>query len=198
MGSRDEPPDPLDALRGGDPRPFEAFVAEWSGRLMGFFRRLGAGRSEAEDLTQDVFLKVYRSTPTYQARSAFGAYVLRVARNAWIDRRRRQAVRPGADAAGAGEDGELAPEFGDPRAEDPTLRVESGEESERLRAALSHLPPAHAEVFELAVLQERPYAEIAELLDIPVGTVKSRVFHAIRKLRAELEDKPRAELEGEA
>jgi RNA polymerase sigma-70 factor (ECF subfamily) len=187
MGSRDEPPDPLDALRGGDPAPFEAFVAEWSGRLMGFFRRLGAGRSEAEDLTQDVFLKVYRSTSTYQARSAFGAYVLRVARNAWIDRRRRQAVRPGSNPTGPAADGEPERELGDPRAEDPTLRAQTAEEALRLRAALAHLSPVHAEVFELAVLQERPYAEIAELLDIPVGTVKSRVFHALRKLRAELE-----------
>lgn len=185
MGSRDDPPDPLDALRGGDPRPFEAFVAEWTGRLLGFFRRLGAGRSEAEDLTQDVFLKVYRSTPTYEARSALGAYVLRVARNAWIDRRRRQGAQPGrvaADELGGGER-----ELRDPRAEDPTREVETGEEAARLRAALARLPALHAEVFELAVLQERPYAEIAELLGIPVGTVKSRVFHALRKLRADLE-----------
>jgi RNA polymerase sigma-70 factor (ECF subfamily) len=187
MGSRDEPPDPLDALRGGDPRPFEAFVAEWTARLLGFFRRLGAGRSEAEDLTQDVFLKVYRSTSTYEARSAFGAYVLRVARNAWIDRHRRAAARPGAGGLDAARDGEPARELGDPRAEDPTLRVQTLEESERLRAALARLPATHSEVFELAVLQERPYAEISELLGIPVGTVKSRVFHALRKLRAELE-----------
>lgn len=187
MGSRDEPPDPLDALRAGDPRPFEAFVAQWSGRLLGFFRRLGAGRSEAEDLTQDVFLKVYRSTSTYEARQALGSYVLRVARNAWIDRRRRQAARPGGSTLDAGREDEPAREYRDPRAEDPTARVERGEEARRLRAALSRLPATHAEVFELAVLQERPYAEIAELLGIPVGTVKSRVFHALRKLRAELE-----------
>lgn len=187
MGSRDDPPDPLDALRRGDTGPFEAFVSEWSGRLIGFFRRLGAGRSEAEDLAQDVFLKVYRSTSTYQARSAFGSYVLRVARNAWIDRRRRQAARPGGSAMDVSRDGEETREYVDPRAEDPTARAEVGEESERLRAALRRLPAAHAEVFELAVLQERPYAEISELLDIPVGTVKSRVFHALRKLRADLE-----------
>ena len=187
MGSRDEPPDPLDALRRGDTGPFEAFVTAWSGRLVGFFRRLGAGRSEAEDLTQDVFLKVYRSSSTYQARSAFGAYVLRVARNAWIDRRRRQAVRPVDSVLDASRDGEAPRELRDPRAEDPTRRAELGEESARLRAALARLPQAHAEVFELAVLQERPYAEISELLEIPVGTVKSRVFHALRKLRADLE-----------
>jgi len=187
MGSRHEPPDPLDALRRGDPRPFETFVAEWGGRLIGFFRRLGAGRSEAEDLAQDVFLKVYRSTSTYQAQSAFGAYVLRVARNAWIDRRRRQAVRPGMGGKDTGAEDEIAREPVDARAADPTRGVELREEGERLRAAVARLPRAHADVFELAVLQELPYADVAALLDIPVGTVKSRVFHALRKLRAELE-----------
>ncbi|HVS20153.1 MAG TPA: RNA polymerase sigma factor [Planctomycetota bacterium] len=188
MGSRDEPPDPLEALRRGDTAPFEAFVADWSGRLVGFFRRLGAGRSEAEDLTQDVFLKVYRSTSTYQARSALGSYVLRVARNAWIDRRRRQAARPASGGLDSARDGEVARELRDPHAEDPTRRVEVREAAARLRAALARLPSTHSEVFELAVLQERPYAEISELLGIPVGTVKSRVFHALRKLRAELGD----------
>lgn len=187
MGSRDEPPDPLDALRAGDPLPFEAFVGQWSGRLVGFFRRLGAGRSEAEDLTQDVFLKVYRSSSTYRAQSALGAYVLRVARNAWIDRRRRQAAQPVAQSPEAALDDEREPQWRDPRAEDPRTAAERGEDAQRLRAALARLPALHAEVFELAVLQERPYAEIAQLLDIPVGTVKSRVFHALRKLRAELE-----------
>lgn len=187
MGSRDESPDPLDALRAGDPQPFEAFVGQWTGRLVGFFRRLGAERSEAEDLTQDVFLKVYRSSSTYQARSALSAYVLRVARNAWIDRRRRQGARPITQAQEAQGDGELPPQWPDPHAQDPRSALEQDEQTRRLRAALARLPALHAEVFELAVLQERPYAEIAQLLDIPVGTVKSRVFHALRKLREGLE-----------
>ena len=62
----------------------------------------------------------------------------------------------------------------------------------RLRTALESLTEPHRLVFELAVVQSRPYAEIAEELGIPVGTVKSRVFNALRKLRAALEEeKPR-------
>ena len=66
------------------------------------------------------------------------------------------------------------------------------EERERVQAALAHLPESHAVVVELALVQGRPYAEISELLGIPVGTVKSRVFHALRKLREQLGEGPRS------
>jgi DNA-directed RNA polymerase specialized sigma24 family protein len=109
-GTWDDDRDPLAALRRGDPALFEAFVERESASLHRFFLRLGAGRQEAEDLVQEVFLKLYRSAPGYDARSAFGAYALRVARNAWIDRRRRRGVRPEGrsldelDPAGEGGD----------------------------------------------------------------------------------------------
>ena len=70
-------------------------------------------------------------------------------------------------------------------------RAESLEERERVQAALQHLPESHAVVVELALVQQRPYAEISELLGIPVGTVKSRVFHALRKLRELLQGEQR-------
>lgn len=185
-GTWDDDRDPLAALRRGDPALFEAFVERESATLHRFFLRLGAGRQEAEDLVQEVFLKLYRSAPSYDARSAFGAYALRVARNAWIDRRRRRGVRPEGRSL---DELELAGEGGAPASDgpDPTLPAERREEVERVGRALAQLSPAHAEVVELALVQGLPYAQIAEVLDIPVGTVKSRVFHAVRRLRAVLE-----------
>lgn len=146
--------------------------------LIGFFERLGADGAEAEDLTQDVLVRLYRSAQAYQPRDAFAAYVLRVARNAWIDAGRRRASRP--PRAGSEPVDEL--ELPDELAPGPR-DLEQLEEGERARAALAKLPEGHRWVFELAVLQGRPYPEIAELVGIPLGTVKSRVFHAVRKLR---------------
>jgi len=190
-GTWDDDRDPLVALRRGDPRLFEAFVEREAGTLHRFFLRLGAGPHEAEDMVQEVFLKLYRSAPGYEARSAFGAYALRVARNAWIDRRRRRGARPQGrsleDVEHAGEPGQ----GGLPAADlDPTLPAQRREELERVQRALGQLSPAHAEVIELALVQALPYAEIAEVLAVPVGTVKSRVFHAVRRLRAVLEPEP--------
>lgn len=191
-GSWDGDRDPLAALRRGDPRLLEAFVAAETGTFLRFFRRLGASLHEAEDLVQEMFLKLYRSAPTYDARSAFGAYALRVARNAWIDRRRRRGARPDGPQL---DEVEATAGAGAERIElcaDPALSSERREELERVARALAHLSAAHAEVIELAIVQALPYAQIAQVLEIPVGTVKSRVFHAVRHLRARLEQEGQA------
>lgn len=187
-GTWDADRDPLAALRRGAPALFEEFVRVESGTLLGFFQRLGAERGEAEDLAQEVFLKLYKSAPTYSAQSRFSSYALRVARNAWIDRRRRRAVRPeGRSLEDAGEGQASLLERLPARSADGASRAEQAEERARLNAALRQLPESHASVFELAVVQGLPYADIAAALDIPVGTVKSRVFNALRKLRDALE-----------
>jgi len=182
--SWDDERDPLAALRGGDREPFEQFVRSEAATLLRFFQRHGALLGEAEDLAQEVFLKLYRSAPTYRAQSRFSSYVLRVARNAWIDHRRRRAVRmegPSLDEATDGNASllELLP-GSDPEVSRGAERLE---ERERVQAALAHLPESHSVVIELALVQQRPYARISELLGIPVGTVKSRIFHALRRLR---------------
>ncbi|MCE9594968.1 MAG: RNA polymerase sigma factor [Planctomycetes bacterium] len=177
-GAWDFERDPLLALGRGDPRLFEEFVLLEAATFIGFFERLGADGAEAEDLTQDVFLRLYRAAPGYQPRDAFESYALRVARNAWIDAGRRRAARPNTGQEAPVEEFELE----DERAPGPRS-LEVVEESERARAALAHLSDGQRWVFELAVVHGRPYPEIAELLGIPIGTVKSRVFHAVRKLR---------------
>lgn len=164
---------------------FEAFVERESGTLLGFFRRLGAAVEEAEDLTQDVLVKLFRAAPTYSQRERFPAYAFRVARNAWIDAERGRSVRPAA-AAGSEPD-EATPEQRRPGHErEPEEVVAIAEERSRLDESLASLPEGHRLVFELGAIQELDYAEIGGILDIPVGTVKSRMFHAVRKLRRSL------------
>ena len=172
--------DPLVSLRAGDPGPFEAFVTCETPTFLAFFGRLGATRGEAEDLAQEVFLKLFRTADNYRSRGRFAAYAFRVARNAWIDRRRRWAGQPEVEAV------DLAHQGGED--EEPGAGLARREEVARLRQALAALPEHHRLVFELGVVQELPYGEIAEALEIPVGTVKSRMFHAVRKLREVLEE----------
>ena len=180
--------DPLVALQNGDPGLFEAFVASEVPTFLAFFIHLGADRTDAEDLTQELFVKLYRSAPHYEPRSAFSAYALRVARNAWIDRRRRAGVRPrGASLDDPEAGAALMAGLASPAAD--ALAIASlAEDRRRLVAAVAKLPRAHAAVFELAVVQGQPYADVAAALSIPVGTVKSRVFNCLRKLRALLEE----------
>ena len=174
--------DPLVALQAGDPRPFERFVHDQAPGLVGFFLRLGATRSEAEDLAQDSFLRMVQRLDRYQPQGRPQAWLLRIARNAWIDRRRRDAIRPWRSGGAAVDELELPVE--EPG---PLVAAEEREDQDRLHAALDRLPQGQREVFELGGLQGLPYGEVGEMLGIPVGTVKSRMHHAARRLRSLLE-----------
>ena len=182
-GTWDSTRDPLVALRAGDSSLFEAFVAGETGTFLGFFRRLGVGAAEAEDLVQDVFLKLFRQADNYQPNGRFQAFAFRIARNAWIDRSRKAAHRP-RRIEGSGEDGD---DFaGLQLCSDealPSQLAERAEEAGRVELALVQLSEGQRLVFELGVVQELPYSEIAQALEIPEGTVKSRMFHAVRKLK---------------
>lgn len=200
--------DPLLALQEGDPGPFEAFVGSHTRRFLGFFERLGAPRSESDDLVQETFLKLYRLaahsdsiTPagprthtgpgrlgaSYVDRGQFLAYAFRVARNVWIDRTRRLANGPGRTEDNAA-DLSISVDARRPGRTTPApgAAVEILEESLRIREAVSALPESHRLVVELGILQELPYSEIAEALEIPVGTVKSRMFNALKRVKATL------------
>lgn len=178
-------PDPLTLLRQGLPESFERFVQLESATFLGFYRRLGASPSEAEDLTQELFLRLLRSAAGYSGEGRFVPYCFRVARNLWIDQERRRAGRP-VQAAGIDEEEQWAEPS--PSGELVLERLELEDQGRRLLAALQELTEAQRSVFELAVVQERPYSEIAALLAIPVGTVKSRVFYCLQHLRARLGD----------
>ena len=156
-----------------------------------FFLRLGASKSEAEDLVQDLFLKLFSQAHRYQARERFAAFAFRVARNAWIDRTRRQRGDSGTPQAFS--DGEHEAASPPP---DPLESLARGEEKQRFDRALRALSEGHRMVVELGVIQELPYSEIASLLGIPVGTVKSRMFHAVRKLREAVGSAPDEALSG--
>lgn len=177
--------DPLVALRAGDPEPFEEFVRAWTRNLTAFFCQQGAALGRAEDLTQETFLKLYRSSERYRPRQRFTAFCFRTARNVWIDECRRAAARiervPREELRAPVE--LLAVHL------DPGAGLVFEEEERGLRALLAALPPGQRHVLELALLGELTYAEIADLLAIPVGTVKSRMFHAVRRLRGAWEEK---------
>ncbi len=196
--------DPLAALVEGRTGPFEAFVQAETRTFLGFFSRLGARRSEAEDLAQETLLKLYPLASTsmpaaraetapgvgegkgalpYESRGQFRGFAFRVARNIWIDRCRKHAGEPLSV-----EEDLSAP---DPAAAQPLRQLEQLEESDRVKAAVGGLSEAHRSVFELGVVQELPYAEISAALGIPVGTVKSRMYHAVHRVREALETSDR-------
>ena len=179
--------DLLDRFRQGEPEAFNGLVESWRPRMVQFFFRLCWDRHRAEDLTQDFFVKLLRSAARYRPEGKLGTFLYRVATNLWIDHYRAQKPRPrlySLDQPVYQQDGDSpAPGHEQQREAAPGVALESHEEKQMLRRSLEQLTEPHRLVFELAVYQEMPYAEVSRVLEIPVGTVKSRMHNAVRALK---------------
>jgi len=143
-------------------------------RLKAFFIRLGVAPGAAEDLAQEVMLTVWRKANYFDpARASAATWIFTIARNLRIDLKRREQ-KP------ALTENDLD-YFDEPDPGEKTLTLER---EQRVRAALAELPGEQAEVIRLSFFEDRPHAEIASALDIPLGTVKSRIRLAMNRLRA--------------
>ncbi len=172
-------PDLLDmqAAAAGDAEAFGGIVGRHQLRLFNFFRKMGANIETAEDLTQETFLRLYRWRERYHHGASFKTFLFTLARHAWVDslRKRGRTVSTTAD-----EEIFLHvphPESGSGAAE---LRMD-------MQQALNAISEAHREVVALHVYEGLNYQEISTVLSIPQGTVKSRMFNALRQLREILE-----------
>ncbi len=174
----------------GDDEAFAELVGRVLPRLLGYFRRLGADGATAEDCAQEVLRKVYRARENYTPRARFVTYLFHIARNHWIDRYRHRRAGPPTVSAealrGTDPDGGPAVEFPAP-AREPAEAMAGGELLRALERAVGGLGEEQREVFVLARVESLRYAEISEILGIPVGTVKSRMHGAWRQIRESLQ-----------
>jgi RNA polymerase sigma-70 factor (ECF subfamily) len=147
-------------------------VARYTRRVFGLAYRFTGRVDEAEDLTQEVFVKVYRTLPRYQeGDGSFSSWLMAVARNQAIDhyRRGRQERRHRV------EEDPATFETLASREEGPLVSLEKHERTRLVHRGLRSLPPELREPLILCDLQGLPYGEIAEALQLPLGTVKSRI-----------------------
>jgi RNA polymerase sigma-70 factor (ECF subfamily) len=171
--------------REGDRLAFRQLVDAFRDRMVQFFYRLCWDRDRAEDLAQDLFLKLLIGSKRYRPEGRMATFVYRVATNLWIDHYRALRPRPTLFSLDQvtlpdGEQRSYERAGDEPT---PDQKLADREERAALRQALESLTEPHRLVFELAVYQERPYAEISELLGIPIGTVKSRMHNAVVALK---------------
>ncbi|MFN0023414.1 MAG: sigma-70 family RNA polymerase sigma factor [Parvularculaceae bacterium] len=163
-----------------DREAFNALFAFFAPRVKGYLMRIGTAPDLAEDLAQEALLKVWRKARLFDpAKASAATWIFTIARNLRIDAARR-AAKPALDA----EDPAFAREE-DPRAD---VLMERAHRDEQIRAAFQSLPPAQYEVVRLHFVEDAPHSEIAERLNLPLGTVKSRLRLAFEKIRKELGD----------
>ena len=162
----------LERFTHGDADAFEDLFRQFQRRVFAWIVRIVRDRGIAEDLTIETFWRIYRARARFRPDGDFAAWAYRIATNLALKhlrrRRREEAL------------------VGDVAQEDPKLGQEIGEQMQR---AVTNLPPKLQVVVMLALVEEQPYQEIADALGIAVGTVKSRVFRAVRILRKQLKQK---------
>ncbi|ROR92910.1 RNA polymerase sigma factor SigM [Nocardioides aurantiacus] len=175
----------------GDPTAFAELVTRHRDRLWAVALRTTGHREEAADALQDALVAAHRKAATYRGEAAVTTWLHRIVVNACLDRIRRSRVRA-ADPLpdDLGEHPPPGAARADP-APGPEEAVLARETHDRVLAALATLPPEQRACLVLVDMEARPLAEVAEVLGVPVGTVKSRCARGRARLAALLgEDRP--------
>jgi RNA polymerase sigma-70 factor (ECF subfamily) len=163
-----------------DREAFAALFRFFAPRLKSYFLRLGTQPRTAEDLVQETMLRIWDRAGLYDpARAQASTWVFTVARNLRLDSLRGvRHPEPESEALLAG----LADE-----GEDAEALLDSARREERVQIALASLPAEQIEILRLSFFEDVPHAEIARRLKLPLGTVKSRIRRALRRLRGIIE-----------
>ena len=161
----------------GEPEAFDALIARWHRPLWQYIRRMTGRDEEARDLLQEVWVRVIRGIARLRDGSRVRAWLFGIARRTLMDRLRREyAAIPIGDV----DVSELAAEV------EP---IDNESDLASLDASLETLPTVEREVLTLFYLRDLSLAELADTLNVPVGTVKSRLFRARRLLRAAMQER---------
>jgi RNA polymerase sigma factor (sigma-70 family) len=145
---------------------FEEDLADLLPRLRRFAHGLCGSPADADDLTQMTVEKALRSRDQWQQGTRLDSWTYRIMRNLWIDTARSRSRKGRFEAP---------PEEGESVGQDPTDAMEAALDLQRVMAAMERLPPEQREVVALILIEGFGYREAAELLDLPIGTVSSRL-----------------------
>ena len=172
----------------GDKAAFARLVEKHKQSVYGLCCRLLGTSEESRDAAQEAFVRAYTGIRDFDARQPFAAWVLRIARNHCIDLLRRR--RPTLALEPRGEDPEpgVAPELQDHFAMTGESAMQEQEAQRDLDRAVAALPPRYREVIALFHVQHRSYAEIAQTLGVPMGTVMTWLHRARKELKTQLSE----------
>ena len=165
----------------GEPDCLAELVRRYSPELFGFVLRYVANGTAAEDLIQEAFVQVHTSAESFDPERRFKPWLYTIAANKardWLRSRKRrseQSLDASDGDSGRGGLAEQLPDAGAPVEED----LARAEQAEQVRALIERMPEHLREILILGYYQQLPYAEIAEILAIPLGTVKSRLHSAV-------------------
>ena len=173
----------IDETLGGKSAAFGRLVTKYQDRLYNTIVHVVGSTDDAQDVVQDAFVQAFLKLKTFQGNSAFFTWLYRIAFNVAISQRRKR--KPTASVE---QNRELSGQEPLDHAAAPTERIESQERVAQVRAALALLSEEHRTVLVLREIDGCCYETIAEILDLPVGTVRSRLHRARLELRDQLKE----------
>jgi RNA polymerase sigma-70 factor (ECF subfamily) len=170
----------------GEERAFRELVDRYRARIYTFVLRIVKDREEANDVAQEAFINVYSSLQSYDPSRNFSSWLFKIAQNISIDHlRKRHPEEISIHAAFETKDGEVSLQLPS-RDLEPDREIEGMEIHEAIEVAVSGLDPIPRSAILLRHVEGKTYEEIAEILGVPLGTVKTHIFRARRLLRARL------------
>jgi RNA polymerase sigma-70 factor (ECF subfamily) len=181
MGRSDE--ELVEACQAGEASAFDVLVARWEDRVRGAAYRFLSSDDEARDVAQETFLKAYRGLASFKREARFSSWLYQIATNLCRDRLRRRKTRPQVSLEALEETGPVIVETR-PGAHERLVELDL---AEAVRRAIHALPEEQREVVILKEYQELTFLEIAHALDVPVSTVKTRLYRGLVQLRQRLE-----------
>lgn len=170
-----------ECLRGRNPAKFGELIRKYQDRLYNTVLRLVGNNEDALDVVQETFLNAYKSLDNFKGDAEFFTWLYRIAYNTAISLRRKQKAAVSIDGSRNGEAG-VEPLDGSLGSQ-PGHALEKAETEQRIQEALNRLSPEHRAVLILKDMEGQKYETIAEILQVPIGTIRSRLHRARMELR---------------
>lgn len=172
-----------------DAEAFGLLVDRYQARVFGFVRRMVRSVEDAEDIAQEVFIRAFQNIDRFDGRASLTTWLFKIASNLCIDRVRRKERRPDTVSLVGSEDGESAVEYDAPdETWNPEMRATTSHMEQAVEHAIAKMSDKLRSVLLLHDLEELSYDEISQVVGIPVGTVKSRLFLARTALQNSLKE----------
>ena len=168
----------------GDVNAFEDLVTEHEKGVYAIAQRMTGNAEDAADMTQETFIKAYNSLSSFRGDSKFSVWLYRIATNVCLDFLRSRSRKPTVSLSMEDDDGEETQMDIADESQSPEQLLERGLTRDAVRRGLKSLSPEYRQILLLREIQGLSYEEIAEALTLEVGTVKSRIFRARKRLCA--------------
>ena len=178
----------ISAVLKGDQESFGELVDRYQGRLVNYLFRLLRNHEEAHDVAQEVFLKIYQALDRYDPQYKFSTWLFRVARNAAIDRIRKRRIHLVSMDRRRDDDGPEGTWEPQSKGRGPYSNLRNVERGEAIQQAIDALPWEYRQLIVLRHYGELTYDEIATSQEMPLGTVKNKLFRARQMLQEHLRD----------